>query len=225
MLRRLAALFAAVGALALAPVAAHASDASVTESYLRANLALVTAGHNHLGSSVAGYHSVLTHVRASCPKAAATSPQNPESTQLSNEVIGAMVLAAAKPDLGAIGAYLRAVRGLRWSSGAVTHAVSSYASMLGKTYRLSPPDVCGDVASWAASGFKTLPASTVGFVKVFYPNWVALGLVPPGIGRFESGSARAMARRAEGYERQLTDAEAVAVETYGSIMNTLELNP
>ncbi|MHB8531160.1 MAG: hypothetical protein ACYDC2_00415 [Solirubrobacteraceae bacterium] len=224
MARRIAAMLATC-ALAAAPAAAHASDASVTESYLRANLALVTAGHDHLGASVAGYHSVLAHVRSSCPKIAASSPQDPESTQLTDEVIGAMVLASAKPDLGAIGAYLRAVRGMRWSSASVTHAVSSYASMLRRTYKLSPPNLCGDVGSWTTSGFKTLPSTTVGFVKVFLPNWVALGLVPPGIGRFESGPARGLAGRAERYERQLTDAEAQAVETWGSIMDTLELNP
>jgi hypothetical protein len=226
MLARLTAVLGAAAAIACVPAAAaHASDASVTESYLRANLALVTAGHNHLSSSIAGYRGVLTHVRSSCPHAAIRSPQNPESTQLSNEVIGAMVLSAGNPDRPAIATFLRAVRGMRWSSASVTHAVSSYASMLAALYKLSVPDLCGDVGKWAASGYTALPASTLSFVKVFYPNWVALGLLPPGIGRFESGSARGIARRAEGYERQLTDTEATAVETYGAIMDTLELNP
>lgn len=223
MLRALAAACASATVLAAAP-AARASDASATEAYLRANLALVTAGHDHLGASVAGYHSVLAHVRASCPRAAAGSPQDPESTQLSDEVIGAMVLAAAKPDLGAIATYLRAVRGLRWSSASLTHAVASYASMLGKTYKLSPPDLCADVGAWASSSFKTLPSSTVRFVGSFLPNWVALGLLPPGIARFESASGRAMARRSGAYENQLTDAEAEAVETFGSILDAMELN-
>lgn len=218
-------IVAATTALALAPAVAGASDASVTESYLRANLALVSAGHQHLSTSVAAYHGVLAQVRRDCPQAAAKSPQNPESTQLSNEVIGTMVIAAGKPDLGAIATYLRTVRGMRWSSSSVTHAVSSYAAMLGKLYRLRAPDLCADVRSWVATGFTALPASTVGFVKVFYPNWVALGLLPPGLARFESGSSRSLARRADAFERQLTDAEAQAVETWGSIMDELLLNP
>jgi hypothetical protein len=225
MVRRWAPIVGATAALALVPAAASASDASVTESYLRANLALVTAGHQHLSTSVAAYRGVLAQVRRDCPQAAAKSPQNAESTQLSNEVIGTMVIAAGKSDLPAIGAYLRAVRGMRWSSASVTRAVSSYVSMLSKLYKLTTPDLCGDVRKWAAGGFTALPASTTAFVKVFYPNWVALGLVPTGIARFESGSSRSLARRADSFERQLTDAEARAVETWGSIMDELLLNP
>src|ERR1700730_10768626 len=121
-------------ATALAPAVARASDASATEAYLRANYELVKAGHAHLGSSVAAYKSVLTIVKRECPKGAAASPQNPESTELSNEVIGTMVLKAGVPDRPAINTYLRAVSGLHWSSGAITRAVSNYASSLRKLY-------------------------------------------------------------------------------------------
>ncbi len=61
--------------------------------------------------------SVLATVERECPLAAAGSPQNPESTQMSDEVIGAMVIGAAQPDLQAIRAYIRAVAGL---TGATT---------------------------------------------------------------------------------------------------------
>lgn len=204
---------------------ALASDSSATAAYLRANYQLVKVGRANLSASIAGYRSVLSHVRSACPRAAANSPQDPESTDLSNEVIGAMVLSAGKPDLGAIGAYLRAVSGLRWSSSAVNRAVSGYVGMLRKLYRLQTPDLCGDIAKWAASGFTALPASTLSFVKVFYPNWVALGLVPAGMARFENAEDRQLARSAGKLEYQLTDAEAEAVETWGFIMNALELNP
>jgi hypothetical protein len=225
MLRSLAALMVALLAVVAAPAAAGASDASATETYLRANYALVSVAHSHLGSSIAAYKGVLHQVRSQCPKAAAKSPQNSESTQLSNEVIGAMVIAAGKPDRGAIATFMRTVSGLRWSSGSVTHAVSSYVSMLRKLYGLSAPDLCGDVRRWVASGFTSLPSNTVSFVKVFYPNWVALGLVPAGLGRFESSAGRSLAKRAGSFEYQLTNAEAEAVETWGTVMDTLELNP
>lgn len=225
MLKRLPAIGGAMLLLALAPAAARASDASATEAYLRANYALVKVGHANLPASIAGYKSVLNTVKHNCPQAAADSPQNPESTELSNEVIGAMVLTAGKPDRPAIQAYLRAVGGLHWSSSSVTRAVANYASMLRKLYNLPVPDLCGDVNTWAAGHFKATSPSTVSFVKLFYPNWVALGLIPPGLSRFESSQGRTVARNASRFEYQITNVEAEAVETWGEIMNELVLNP
>ncbi len=225
MRRRLLTTCCTVLALALIPAVAQASDRSSAEAYLRANYQLVRAGHANLGISIAGYKSVLSKVRRECPRAAAGSPQDPESTELSNEVIGTMVLTAGKPDRPAIQAYLRAVSGLRWSSGSLTRAVSSYATKLRRLYGLAVPDLCGDVRAWAASGYKALPASTVAFDKVFYPNWVALGLVPSGLARLASGQSRALARGAGRFEYQLTNVEAQAVETWGDVMDELELNP
>lgn len=221
-------VLATVAACALVPAAAGqawASDASATAAYLRANYALVAAGHAHVGASIAAYRGVLSKVRSECPRAGQNSPQNPMSTELSNEVIGAMVLSAGKPDRPAIATYLRAVKGLRWSSGSVTRAVSSYAAMLGTLYKLQVPDLCGDVRAWSASGYKTLPASTLSFDKAFYPNWVALGLLPPGIARFESAQDRSLAKGAARFEYQLTNVEAEAVETWGDVMDVLELWP
>jgi hypothetical protein len=225
MLARLASIGVALLLAALVPATARASDGSTTEAYLRANYALVSAGHAHLGASIAAYKGVLSTVKRNCPHAAAESPQDRESTELSNEVIGTMVLSAGRSDRPAIQAYLRAVRGLRWSSASVTRAVASYASMLRKLYGLPVPDLCGDVKAWAAGHFKSTAPSTVSFVKVFYPNWVALGLIPSGLSRFESGSARTLARRAERFEYEITNVEATAVETWGDIMDELLLSP
>jgi hypothetical protein len=228
MVRRvflLAAASVACMAALISPPPAGASNSSATEAYLRANYQLVKVAHANLPASVAGYRSVLAKVRTSCPKAALKSPQDPESTELSNEVIGTMVLTAGKPDLGAIKSYLAAVRGLRWSSPSITRAVSSYVSMLGKLYRLSIPDLCGDVAHWASSNYTALPSTTVAFERVFYPNWVALGLIPAGLRAYENATSRELAKRSAAFEFVLTDAEAEAVETWGFIMNALELNP
>jgi hypothetical protein len=226
MVKRLIVLGVAMSAFALpAASASAASDPATTLSYLRANYALVKVGRSNLQSSIAAYHGVLSNVRHNCPAAAANSPQNSQSTQLSNEVIGAMVLAAGGPDRPAVKAYLAATAGLHWSSASVTHAVSGYRAMLGALYRLPTPDVCSDIAKWAASGFTALPSSTTSFVKVFYPNWVALGLVPAGLSRFESGEARNLAHLAAGAEYQITNVEAVAVETWGQIMDELLLSP
>ncbi len=204
---------------------ASASDASATAAYLNANYALVAAGHAHVGASIAGYKSVLAKVRRECPRAGEGSPQDPESTKLSNEVIGAMVLSAGQPDRPAVKRYIGAVKGLSWSRGSITHAVKGYASNLSKLYALSVPDLCADVRAWRASGYKTLPASTISFVETFYPNWVALGLLPAGLSSFESSQGRGLARASARFEYQLTNVEAEAVETWGAVMDALELWP
>ncbi len=226
MLRRwVYAVLAACALAASGAAAAQASDRSATAAYVRANYALVAAGHAHLGASIAAYKGVLSKVRRDCPRGAGGSPQDPESTKLSNEVIGAMVLSAGVPDRPAIQTYLRAVKRLSWSNGGTTRAVRSYATSLRKLYDLSIPELCGDIRGWKDSGYKALPSSTVSFVEVFYPNWVALGLQPAGLARFEGSAERRLARTAAHFEYQLTNAEAEAVETWGDIMNALELWP
>jgi hypothetical protein len=223
------ALLALASTLALLASSACAfaspADVSATQGYLRANYRLVqsASGRIHLGEAT--LRNVLARVRRECPRAAAGSPQNPESTQLSNEVIGVMVTSAIRPDLASIRQYLAAAARLRWSSGGLTRSVQGYVAKLRTLASLAVPDICSDVRSWAASGFKVLPASTKAFDRRFEPSWVALGELPSALSRFESGEGRALARRAGQRETELTDFEAREVETWGQIMSALELNP
>ncbi len=119
---------AAVAAvLAVLPSAASASDASSTQAYLQADYKLV---HTAAAGVVRAEHApllLLARVQRECPAGAARSPQGPQSTQLSNEVIGAMVTTAYKPNLPAIRAFVRSVSGLRWSSGGLTREAREYA--------------------------------------------------------------------------------------------------
>lgn len=226
---RRCAVFLLLGSLALLaavmPAAAVADDSSTTLAYLRANLALVQVGQSRLPTSIAGYKGVLAKVRRECPLVGTGSPQDPESTDLSNEVIGAMVIAAGNPDRAAVRAFLSATAGLRWSSPQVTRAVSGYRANLTKLYRLAAPNLCADIAAWKQTGWTKLAASTLSFVGVFYPNWVALGLLPNGLAGFEDGEAKALAHRSHALEEQITEVEAQAVETWWQIMNELEINP
>jgi hypothetical protein len=220
-------LLAIAAALACVPATALAgsSGAAATQSYVQADYALVRVAHSHLATSEAAPLHVLAQVQRECPLAGANSPQDPESTQMSDEVIGAMVISAAQPDLLAIKTFIRAVAGLSWSSRGLTGAVRAYAGQLKTMSSLAAPNLCGDVKAWAANGFHTLPASTVAFVGKFMPAWVALGYVPAQLARYESAQARALARRADALEQDLTEGEARAVEHWGDIMNALVLNP
>jgi hypothetical protein len=220
-------LLALASGVASAPPAALAAgdNAVATQRYLQANYALVRVARSHLAVSEAGPVHVLAKVQQECPQAGAGSPQNPESTQMSDEIIGAMVISAEQPDLQAIKTFIHAVAGLSWSNHALTSAVRAYAGELETVQGLGAPNLCGEVRAWAANSFHALPASTVAFVAKFMPAWVALGLLPAQLTRYESSAGKSLAHRCEPLESLLTEGEARAVAHYGGIMDTLGISP
>ncbi|HEX5225917.1 MAG TPA: hypothetical protein VFW29_12385 [Solirubrobacteraceae bacterium] len=207
------------------PALGASGNAGATQAYVQADLRLVNsaAGKIHLGESIIS--GVLAQVRRECPHSAAKSPQDPQSTDLSNEVIGTMVISAIRPVLGPIHQFLGSVSHLHWGSSAASRGVRSYVGQLKAMAGLSVPKLCADVRGWAASGYKTLTADTVSFDRVFVPSWVAVGAIPGALSAFESGATRGLARQAGRRESQLADFEAREVERWGDIMNVLELNP
>ena len=217
---------AAAAVLVVVPSAAQASDASSTQAYLQADYKLVHAAAAGVLRAEKAPLLLLARIQRECPVAAARSPQDPHSTQLSNEVIGAMVTTAYKPQLPAIRAFVKSVSGLRWGSGALTREVREYAKSLKTLTGLAEPALCADVRSWASSGFTTVPTVTVSFDARFMPAWVGIGNVFGGrLSHSENSRARSLAARAAPLEERITQAELNAVETWGKIMNALELWP
>src|SRR5271170_5314107 len=106
-----------------ASAAANAADLAATQSYLQANYAFVRYFTSHIPAAKAELASVLAGVRRECPNAAAGSPEDVDSEQLSNEVIGAMVTTVIQHNLPPIQTAIRAVAHLRWSNGALTRAI------------------------------------------------------------------------------------------------------
>jgi hypothetical protein len=206
---------------------AESPDAAATQKYIQANYALVGVGTSKLGAARAALRAVRSKIEGECPRAAAESPQNPDSTQLSNEIIGAMVTSAYHTDVPAGQSYIRAAGGLRWSNRRLTSTIHSYVGKLKVLIALAPPNVCADIRSWVASGYQTLPATTVRFDQQFMPNWVAIGELPRGLlAPYERAGQRSLVNRTNALEEQLTEFEANdGVETWWNIMNALVLNP
>jgi hypothetical protein len=213
------------GLVSGAAPALASSNASSTQTYVKANYALVHVAKSHLTTSEGGPLEVLAKVKGECPAAGAGSPQDAESTQMSDEVIGTIVIAAAQPDLQAIRTFIRTASSLTWSSSALTDAVHAYANKLKTVLSLTPPSLCTEVKAWGASGYHALPATTVAFVGKFMPAWVALGFLPSQLARYENGATRALANRAGPLEQELSEGEARAVEHWGDIMDTLMIWP
>ena len=221
-------ILASLLALVLAPPAALAgsNDATATAAYVRANYALVAAARAKLGSSEAALKTLLGRLRRECPGVAAESPQDKDSEQLTNEVVGTMTIAALHADVPAIAAYTRAVAPLRWSNPKLTSRVRSYARALKAQASLSAPDLCGDLRAWASSGFRTLPASTGRFNRSFSPVYVAVGMLPARLlAPYVSPAQRTVLRRTKELELELTDGYARAVWRWGQVMEALALNP
>jgi hypothetical protein len=208
-----------------APALSASADTKTTAAYLKADYALVRTVSSNLTRTESALQGLLAHVRSACPQAAGGSPQTPQSTQLSNELIGAMVLTGGNVDRQAVRLYVSKVSGLRWSNRAVNRAISSHVRDLRTLLGLPIPDICADVKAWAASGFTALPTRTVQFARVFIEGWVRAGNQPAGLAASEGASERTLAHRAEQTEWHITDFESEAVETWGKIMDALVLWP
>ncbi len=214
-----------LGALAPTSALAGQSDLTVTEAYIQTNSRFVQVAASRIHPMEAALQGLLRQVRGDCPKAAARSPEDPDSEQLSNEVIGAMVLRAGSLIRPAAEAFVAAAGHLAWSQGSLTRVVHRYVGDVRALTGLAQPTLCSDVEAWAASGFRTLPASTIAFDAVFMPNWVAAGELPAGLAASETRAERPMLNRTTQLESDLTELEAREVQTWGEIMNTLGLWP
>lgn len=223
------ALFATLAVVVLAPTTALAGqgDVAATREYIQANYRLVQAAVSKIAPIEATLRDVRSKIGRECPMAAAGSPQDPDSEQLSNEVIGAMVTAAVHlVEVPASLKFVRLAGQLTWSDGAITRAVHAYVSKAKALVVLAQPKLCSDIESWAASGFRTLPASTVSFAPRFMSIWIAPGELPAALARYETAEERPLLRRTHQLEQKFAEMEARAgVETWAEIMNTLVLQP
>ncbi|HYB24769.1 MAG TPA: hypothetical protein VED41_13285 [Solirubrobacteraceae bacterium] len=223
------ALLMATGVLVLtvgsAPARADAADVAATQTYVQANYTALRVGVANLALSEAAPLHLLAQVKRECPGAGAGSPQDPESTQMSDEVIGAMYIPAIRPDLQAIKAALSQTAHLSWSDPALTRSIDAYRSAWTTMVGLTAPNLCADVKAWAESGYSKLPATTVAFAPKFMSAWVGAGFLPAQLSRYETAATRALANRSRALELQIAEAEARQVEHWGDIMDTLDLWP
>jgi hypothetical protein len=205
--------------------AADASDAASTQTYLQGNYTVVQYFTSHIPTAKAQIASVLTGVQRECPLAAGGSPQDVDSEQLSNEVVGTMVTTVVQHNLPPILKGIRAAAPLRWSNSALTRTVQAYVAKAKTLTTLAVPQLCADVKAWVASGFRTLPASTASFAPRFISAWVAPGYLPAALSHYETSQDKALARRTVKLEEKWTEFEADEVETWGNIMNAMVLQP
>jgi hypothetical protein len=206
---------------------AGSGDVAATQSLARATDTLVRAATPEVSKGLAAARRYASGIAAKCPRAAAGSPMNQASEQLDDEVIGAMTIAGYSVAAGPIATFGRSVHGLHWSNARLTRAVKTFAAKLQKLSTSTLPDVCGDIQAWAASGYKTLPATTVPFVRHYLqvtPEAEEVPLIIRLVTPYATPSDFPILRRVERLETKLGEAEAAAVESYSRLILALELN-
>ena len=111
----------------------------------------------------ASIHQLDRQFAAECPDVGAGSPQNEPEQKLSYEVAGALWATGYHTDAKIIEEGIREVSSLRWSNPAITRRVHQFIRGLREMIAVQVPDLCADIRSWTASGYQTIPASTLRF--------------------------------------------------------------
>jgi hypothetical protein len=224
-----AVLVAAVApATALAGKGSHtrAQDIATTKTYIQADYTLAHTARINMQTGEAALESLQQTLSAECPMAAAASPENEAAAALSNEVIGAMSVVFIRADVQVVDGFAETVAHLHWSNQKLTRKIKAYAAKFKVLATLEEPDVCGDVRAWAASGYRTLPASTTQFDERYKANNVGIGEVPTHLlAPYEDSHERGVLALTRQFESELVDAEARAVAQWSKILNALELQP
>lgn len=212
-----------VGAI---PTGAGATPLDVTSTH-----AYLVAGYAALHATVSKWSAVQASIRkldskfaAECPKVGEGSPQNEESQKMSYEVAGALWATGYHTDAQIVRRFVREVRPLRWSNPAITRSARKFLRGLLEMVALPVPDLCGDVRTWKASGFSTIPASTLSYdkrVEAIEVKEIPQRLLRP----YVAASDKALASRDEHLNIRFRNLETVTgFDDWDNLLEVLALN-
>lgn len=220
------AIVAGAAALTLAPASAAATpqDVASTHAYIRADYALARTSEAKVKPALASVSRYIHRIGQECPHAAAGSPQNEESQLMSNEAAGALWSVAYGTAIGPIRTFAHRVRPLRWSNPRITALARGYSKSLLQLATLGLPDLCTDVRAWTASGFRTIPATTIRFDRYMEPieaHAVPARLLVP----YEQPADRPLIAIVSRLETKLEHIETVVgFNEWDSLLETVGLN-
>ncbi len=176
----------AFAVLALGAGTASASaaprDTASTQAYLKAAHTALQAVVGKWSSVEAGIRQLDLRFHAECPNVGAGSPQSEEEQKLSYEVAGALWATGYHTDAGVVRAFVKAVAPLSWSNPKITRDAHRFTKGLQEMAELQVPNLCGDVRTWAAGGYKAVPADTVQYdshVEAIEVKEIPRGLLLP----------------------------------------------
>jgi hypothetical protein len=225
LLRRSALLAGLVIALTPIRAVAASSDINATHAYIQANYALARASVARIGTGQAKIQQLNAQLAHECPLVGAGSPEDEASEPMSAEVAVALWSIAYGTDAGPIRSFLATAKRLHWSNHRITALAERYANSLEDYATLPLPDLCGEVASWKASGFQVVPATTTRLVA--REQAVNLEALPSSLlARFERGNDAATLARTEALEVKLEENEFLLGQgDWYELLETLGVRP
>ncbi len=155
-MRRVAGIVVLVLLLVPAPALAS-SQAAATHTAIAADYALSRVRVGMISSTQGKVEKYNSQLAGECPNAGAGTPENEAAEPMAGEVADALWSIDYGATAGPIQRFASAIKPLRWSSAPFNHAIHMLASSLSGLSKLSLPNLCADVRSWTASGFKTVP--------------------------------------------------------------------
>jgi hypothetical protein len=206
---------------------ARSGDVATTQALARATNTLLIAARPDIPKALVNVKRFANQIAAQCPQVAAESPQNHDSDQLDDEVIGTVTAVGYHTAAAPIATFAHAVEGLHWSNPRLTRAVRTFARKLEGLSTLAIPNLCGDIGGWVTSRYTTLSASTTEF-NLHYSKVdpeaeeapLILRLATP----YATPSDVPILHRVERFEALLAEAEAHGVEDYTHLMDSIDLN-
>jgi len=137
-----------------------AADRVATDSYIGAMHAYEQAIKGDGPADRAAAHDLIGHVRRGCPSVLAGAPPNKATEEITREADLEVQHALEQPQRRPAIALAKKLEQLRWTNRELTYYVHGFAAESRATAELIAPDICVDARAVAASGFKTIPAST-----------------------------------------------------------------
>jgi len=156
----------AIGLVGLMPadaLAASRADITTTHKALTIAYKALHAVVTTWPTVEASIHQLDSKFASECPNVGAGSPENEPEEKLSYEVTGALWATGYHTDARIADTAIEEASHLKWSNPSLTRRVHQYLRGLREMLALQVPNLCGDVRSWTASGYRTIPASTLAF--------------------------------------------------------------
>jgi hypothetical protein len=139
-------------------------DVTSTARLIAAYDRMIQARSTDLTAGVAAANGYANAVGRQCPGILDRAPMNGAAAQaMGGEVSGAVAVQLLGPARSAMLGFVHTVGGLLWSNPSVARAVGKFAGAVQAYAGLTSPNVCADLRAWAASGYRTVPASTRAF--------------------------------------------------------------
>jgi len=207
------------------PALASGQDVAATHTAIAADYSLAHLRVSMINSTQAKVESYKHKLASECPDAGAGSPETEAAEPMSGDVADALWSIDYGAAAGPIARFGSAIRSLHWSSATFSRAIHGLASNLNSLAMIRMPDLCADVRSWTASGFKTVPPQVLELDHHVEP--LSLPEVPwKLVARDERGNEASMVAYIQHAETKLGEAEfTLGQSDWYQVLETVGLEP